>query len=167
MYAFTSERFVFMWSEMSNIQPSFVLLILLWPSLELCLETLLFSSELNFNWINPLTQLSYDVLLLHKSFICWNGWHFAESGHLQVDTGHWNMMSYSVILDIYLFPCSMMQGPTFPGLLDTGLARHAACVWVPARPPDGRVQAPGALLDMQLCMHNAYYIGLLLDNMYF
>ena len=87
---------------MSNIQLSFVLLILLWPSLELCLETLLFSSELNFNWINPLTQLSYDVLLLHKSFICWNGWHFAESGHLQVDTGHWNMMSYSVILDIYL-----------------------------------------------------------------
>ena len=77
------------------------------------------------------------------------------------------MMSYSFILNIYLFPCSMMQGPTFSGLLDTGLARHAACVWVPARPPDGRVQAPGALLDMQLCMYNAYYIGLLLDNMYF
>ena len=40
---------IYIRSEMSNIQPSFVLLILLWPSLELCLETLLFSSELNFN----------------------------------------------------------------------------------------------------------------------
>ena len=104
---------------MSNIQPSFVLLILLWPSLELCLETLLFSSALNFNWINPLTQLSYDVLLLHKSFICWNGWHFAESGHLQVDTGHWNMMSYSVFLR-YLstyFHALWCKAPPFLGCL--------------------------------------------------
>ena len=87
--------------EMSNIQPSFVLLILLWLSLELCLETLLFSSELNFKLINPLEQLSCDILLLHKSFICWNGWHFAESGHLQVDTGHWNMMSYLYFSMLY------------------------------------------------------------------
>ena len=47
----------------------------------------------------------------------------------------------------------MMQGPTFPGLLDTRLARHTACVRVPAGPPDGGVQAPGALLGRQMILN--------------
>ena len=57
----------------------------------------------------------------------------------------------------------MMQGPTFPGLFDTRLARHAARVRVPAGPPDSGVQAPGTLLDMQMILNITL---LALDNMH-